>query len=614
MSEERPFTHPPTDLHRFLLLVDTGLHDPTVLIRSLRDASAGAMNIRIATVDIITRFTKRLGFGPLAEDVHEIWDDGEPGVPLTELARFQIDKHRDIATDCRLDDTNSHPEVLAETIRHFEDLAESMEAWLEAPRDDFLAEVTREWEEDQGSTVDAVVRRVNRTHFTVTKDGGYAAGREQTNPSLGHREVVFFAESAIKKDLDRRTVEVPDGKGGSKATGVGTAWCAHPQRRHYRHVTFDPDPLFHEGDGDERTLNLFRGFAVEPCPVADWSAFERLLRDVICGGYDDRYDYLTRWAAQMVQRPHEAAGTVLAMPGPKGAGKGTLGRALTGLVAPHGVQIAQPDQLTGKFNSHLASAVCLFVDEAFFSGDRRAENVLKSLITEPTFVCEPKGVDAFQVRNRLHIVMATNNDWVAPTDLGDRRYAVFSPEQEAVDRFKREVGFGRILKGQGQVRREVLAGWMQRLVRTDVDGWRADQDIPDTEALRRQRLITARRDVLLGWWERVLSRGGAAHARVPGWPDGPGEVAPVMKDELERDLTAHVAALPYRERVPDKTVVGQWLKARFGYPLDANIGAGRKRRRGWLLPPLEEARRDFERLVGSGEVEWEAFEPSEFDC
>src|SRR5262249_15964508 len=55
---------------------------------------------------------------------------------------------------------------------------------------------------------------------------------------------------------------------------------------------------------------------------------------------------------------------------------------------------------------------------------RAHEGCLKTLITEPTLHIEPKGVDAFTVPNCLHIIMASNNDWVVPAGANARRFFV----------------------------------------------------------------------------------------------------------------------------------------------------------------------------------------------
>ncbi|AHM03038.1 hypothetical protein roselon_00598 [Roseibacterium elongatum DSM 19469] len=452
-----------------------------------------------------------------------------------------------------------------------------------------------------------VLARLNAEYLTITKDGGYSVGRRQRNVETGHAEIKFFTEIAMRKEMDRRKIEVPDEKhGGLKRIGEGDFWLDHPRRRHYRHVTWNPDPSFKERE----TLNIFRGFGVQPDATMDWDALRVMIRDVICGGVEGHYDYVTRWVAAMVQRPHEPAGVVLNLQGPHNSGKGTLGRAITGLVAPHGVHILDGEQLTGKFNQHLAQCVALFVDEAFWSGDVKAQNKLKGLITEPTFMCEPKGVDAFPVGNRLHVVSATNNDWSAPTNSDDTRWAVFSPTKDARDRFKAEVGFGRILRGQGLLRQDVLSGWMAHLLTVDVDGWRADQGIPQTSALRAQFLHTARRDPLVKWWEGILQDGGPGSERISGWPDGDGEVGPAMKKDLEDHLEDAFRRMQHRPSPLSKAQIAKWLNDTFGYSVDGNVGSGRERRRGWRLPPLDKARSDFANMVGilPEEMTWQPFE------
>lgn len=99
---------------------------------------------------------------------------------------------------------------------------------------------------------------------------------------------------------------------------------------------------------------------------------------------------------------------------------------LAELAGASGLHIANPSQLVGRFNSHLQNCILLFADEAFWAGDKAGESVLKALVTEPTITYEGKGRDAVSGKNLIHIVMASNSDWVVPAGLGDeRRFAVF---------------------------------------------------------------------------------------------------------------------------------------------------------------------------------------------
>ena len=49
-----------------------------------------------------------------------------------------------------------------------------------------------------------------------------------------------------------------------------------------------------------------------------------------------------------------------------------------------------------RFNQHLKDALLVFVDEGFWAGDKTAEGILKGMVTEKYFMCEPKGKDAFR--------------------------------------------------------------------------------------------------------------------------------------------------------------------------------------------------------------------------
>lgn len=83
-----------------------------------------------------------------------------------------------------------------------------------------------------------------------------------------------------------------------------------------------------------------------------------------------------------------------------------------------------PDHLVGRFNSHQRQCSFLFADEAYTVEDRAAAGRLKRLITEPTLSIEGKGKDIITVPNCLHVMMASNEDWVVPAGEIERRYEV----------------------------------------------------------------------------------------------------------------------------------------------------------------------------------------------
>ena len=173
--------------------------------------------------------------------------------------------------------------------------------------------------------------------------------------------------------------------------------------------------------------NLWTGFGCEvdysSTPIQARKALWHL-KYVICGGDQTSYRYSLGWLAHAFQNPKKQAEVAFVMLGGRGAGKGTLGGWFIGLFGSHGTHIQNPGHLTGRFNSHLKSTVALFVDEAFFVGDRAAHNVLKGLITENQIMVEPKNVNAYAAKNRLKIMMATNETHAISAGTDERRYFV----------------------------------------------------------------------------------------------------------------------------------------------------------------------------------------------
>ena len=90
----------------------------------------------------------------------------------------------------------------------------------------------------------------------------------------------------------------------------------------------------------------------------------------------------------------------------------------------HFLHVSDPCQLTGRFNLHLQNAVIVFADEAFPVTDKSAIGTMKRLITEPTLMIEAKFRNPIMARNVTHVIISSNDPWVVPADLDDRRFFV----------------------------------------------------------------------------------------------------------------------------------------------------------------------------------------------
>jgi phage/plasmid-associated DNA primase len=150
------------------------------------------------------------------------------------------------------------------------------------------------------------------------------------------------------------------------------------------------------------------------------------IRAILCNSDAEAFEWVLNWLARAVQQPDCPGEVALVLCGGRGAGKGMFARAVASLFGQHARQISQARHLTGNFNAHLADCVLLFVDEAFWAGDKQGESVLKSIITEPTLAIEKKGLDVVMVPNMLDVIMASNNTWVVPAGLDERRFLVLA--------------------------------------------------------------------------------------------------------------------------------------------------------------------------------------------
>jgi hypothetical protein len=373
---------------------------------------------------------------------------------------------------------------------------------------------------------DALVRRLNDRFCAVLHGGAFSVFMEDVDHSFDPPRKVWakMSREAFRHYHENKSVRLPDAR---KETSLGDLWLKHPERREYPGIVFDP-----KGGNAGGKLNLWRGWAVEPSP-GDWSMLRWLINRVLCGECQASGEYVTKWIAFMLQRPWESPEVAIAFRGGKGTGKGTLGRALMRLAGPHGMIVASPAQFAGRFNAHLRDCVFLFADEAFWPGDKSAEGVLKQLVTEPVISYEGKGVDIAPGRNLVHLMMASNEGWVIPATVDERRFAIFDVTRE---RQNDRAFFERLW---AQLDDGGLAAMAHDLMSLDLDGWHPSQDVPRTEALADQKIMGL--PAALKWWHELLTRGTLPLlGETARWKNGPvtlGESARAeMVDDFDRYL------------------------------------------------------------------------------
>ncbi|GAQ93243.1 hypothetical protein KFL_013830020 [Klebsormidium nitens] len=217
-----------------------------------------------------------------------------------------------------------------------------------------------------------------------------------------------------------------------KSKEVAKFWESDSRRREYDRIVFEPDP----SKGSSRHFNLFSGLKFKPldCRLTESELVEceeqmpKLmwhLRNILCDGSKERFDYNLCWMAHALQKPWRKIGVALVFRSGQGCGKSVLwdffGRMILGAI--YYLYCNEIEKIIGKFNSLAANRLLIVLDECgSWGGAYRMNDRIKSLITQETTCMERKGQDPISVDDKSNIVFTTNNYWPVKREADDRRY------------------------------------------------------------------------------------------------------------------------------------------------------------------------------------------------
>ncbi|MCB8877599.1 primase-helicase family protein [Acidisoma silvae] len=407
----------------------------------------------------------------------------------------------------------------------------------------------------------AVVKRLNKKYSLVNEGGKAVIFQTAYDPLLKRRRIDRLSSRDLQTLYLNEKVEtgVDDQKRPVYKT-VANIWLNHPERRQFIDgVTFDPTTTKSEAG----VLNLWEGFAITPA-LGDWSLLRSHIHQIICDGDRGHFDYLMGWMARMVQRPAEQGEVAVVMKGGEGTGKGTLAKALLKIMGQHGIAISNAKHLTGNFNGHLRDAIMLFADEAFFAGDRAHVGVLKSIITEPYLTVEAKFQNAVQMPNFLHLMMASNEEWVVPASLDARRFFVL----EVVDAAKNNHEYFAAIWAQMEA--GGYGAMLHDLLALDLTHFNV-RAVPVTEGLQQQRKLSL--PIPEAWWQDCLARGYVFRSRLglekhfAQWHD-------VISTELLFASYAEFAKERHERRPMTREQFGHFMRRMGGNPVRPRKGFG----------------------------------------
>lgn len=427
----------------------------------------------------------------------------------------------------------------------------------------------------------AHIDRYNKTHFVAHESGQTRIFSEEIDSDFSRFRLARFSQYDFlllhANDLLQSSTQ-------AAPKNAAREWLCHPARRSYKSISFAPG---RQTAAD--TYNLWRGLAVSS-KAGNWSKAQTHIFQVICQGNRDHYDYVLGWMAHAIQYPDRPGEVALVLKGARGAGKGVVARWLTKIFGQHGIQVFSGKHLTGEFNSHLRDCVLLYADEAVWAGDKRAENVLKGLITEPVLMIEGKGRDAIQARNFLHIIMTSNEDWVVPAGRDERRYAVFEVSDRVVGN---EQYFAEL---KAEMESGGLEAMLFDLQHRDLSAF-SIRKIPNTQALQHQKLEGM--DLPAKWLLEKLQHGLLVPGNAGWQQDQP--IQRVVSDYTE--FSRRIGRGVYNDRA-SSTQLGIALRKLLPGLTSHKSTVNGQRVPHWLFPPLVDCRVAFERHFNLTQFNW----------
>ena len=341
---------------------------------------------------------------------------------------------------------------------------------------------------------DALVREFNQKYMVVNEAGKVFVYEPVHEPLLNRTAYTRFTFEAFRQFYMNRLVAVGQDKNGNAIFKTAAdLWLSDPHRKQFEGVLFDPSRQ-HARPG---VLNLWRGFAVEP-KQGDWSLMKNLMLNVLCSGDADQFNYLYNWTARMFQSPGvQGEVAVVLRSKTEGVGKGMFGRACAHCLGQHSMQIASGNLLVNNFNMHLRDCIFLFADEAFFAGDKKHVGILYSLITEAAIAIEGKYANAVMAPNFLHLLIASNADWVVPASLDARRFFVPTVKEQV----ESPEYYTALLN---QMENGGYGAMLYELLNADITKFNV-RAVPQTAGLAEQKTHSLSAED--AWWFDVLDRG-----------------------------------------------------------------------------------------------------------
>lgn len=211
-------------------------------------------------------------------------------------------------------------------------------------------------------------------------------------------------------------------------------WNKDPKQRRFHKFDFIPYGIEEENNFENKNiLNLFTGFKRYETPSTKKTRDEVLapyfkLGTDVCGGEFEHFNFFLRVMANQLRNPKRLIPLAFIFKGRQGIGKNTLLYPLMKILGEqYCIESADPDTFFGTHATGFCKKLLVCLNEAEGNKTFNFEGKIKSLITEPTIIVNPKFEHPQKIKLYNVFVVTSNRSEPIPIDVrtGDRRWTVY---------------------------------------------------------------------------------------------------------------------------------------------------------------------------------------------
>ena len=214
-----------------------------------------------------------------------------------------------------------------------------------------------------------------------------------------------------------------------------TAWMIYDEGRNKNWLMKDGMRFY-----DERPniFSFFTGYEPGLLSSVDVSVIEPFLnhvKEVICNGNEELYEYILNWYSYIIQNPGKKTEIALVLTGKQGTGKNVFTNVLCDLMKKYSNRnLTNIDNIVGKFNASIENKMLIICNELSSAESNKYLNsdALKSVITENTVDINQKNMPVRTTENVCNLILVSNDFIPIKIEQGDRRYVV----TEVSDKYK----------------------------------------------------------------------------------------------------------------------------------------------------------------------------------